>query len=78
MTTAAGFEPRTPGAEPYSAMSVLAFASDDEESVLDFEAAWTLTIRNIRRGMREPIPPEQVQELARSEDFRASAPRTAG
>ena len=53
-------------------MSVLAFASDDEESVLDFEAAWTLTIRNIRRGMREPIPPEQVQELARSEDFRAS------
>jgi luciferase family oxidoreductase group 1 len=66
------FEPRTPGAEPYSAMSVLAFASDDEESVLDFEAAWTLTIRNIRRGMREPIPPEQVQELARSEDFRAS------
>jgi luciferase family oxidoreductase group 1 len=66
------FEPRTPGTEPYSAMSVLAFASDDEESVLDFEAAWTLTIRNIRRGMREPIPPEKVQELARSEDFRAS------
>jgi luciferase family oxidoreductase group 1 len=65
------FEPREPGAEPYSAMSVLAFASDDDESVLDFEAAWTLTIRNIRRGMREPIPPEKVQELARSEEFRS-------
>ena len=38
------FEPRQPGAEPYSAMSVLAFASDDDEAVLDFEAAWTLTI----------------------------------
>jgi luciferase family oxidoreductase group 1 len=65
------FEPREPGSEPYSAMSVLAFASDDDESVLDFEAAWTLTIRNIRRGVREPIAPETVQELARSEDFRA-------
>jgi luciferase family oxidoreductase group 1 len=66
------FEPREPGAEPYSAMSVLAFASDDEESVLDFEAAWTLTIGNIRRGIREPIPPEKVQELARSEEFRSA------
>ena len=65
------FEPREPGAEPYSAMSVLAFASEDEESVLAFEAAWTLTIRNIRRGIREPIPPEQVQELARSAEFRS-------
>jgi hypothetical protein len=33
---------------PYSAMSVLAFASDDDEAILDFETAWTLTIqRNI-------------------------------
>jgi luciferase family oxidoreductase group 1 len=66
------FEPRAPGAQPYSAMSVLAFASEDDESVLYFEAAWTLTIRNLRRGIREPIPPEKVQELARSAEFRSS------
>ncbi len=65
------FEPREAGAQPYSAMSVLAFASDDEEAVIDFEAAWTLTIQNIRRGVREPLAPEKVAELARSDDFRA-------
>ncbi|HEX9030913.1 MAG TPA: LLM class flavin-dependent oxidoreductase [Streptosporangiaceae bacterium] len=65
------FTPRTEGAQAYSAMSVLAFASEDGEAVLDFEAAWTLTIRNIRRGIREPLRPELVTELARSEDFRA-------
>jgi luciferase family oxidoreductase group 1 len=64
------FTPRTDGASPYSAMSVLAFASDDEEAVREFEAAWTLTIANIRRGIREPLRPEQVRELARSEEFR--------
>ena len=40
--------------------------------MLDFEAAWTLTIQNIRRGVREPLPPEKVKELAGSPDFRAS------
>ena len=56
------FTPRTRGREPYSAMSVLAFASQDEEAVLDFEAAWTLTMQNLRRGIREPMRPEQVLE----------------
>jgi luciferase family oxidoreductase group 1 len=65
------FEPRTEGAQPYSAMSVLAFASEDEEAVLDFEAAWTLTIQNIRRGIREPLPPERVSDLAKSAQFRS-------
>jgi luciferase family oxidoreductase group 1 len=65
------FEPREEGAQPYSAMSVLAFASEDDEAVLDFEAAWTLTRRNIQRGIREPIAPEAVQEFARSPEFRA-------
>src|SRR3984893_14502578 len=65
------FTPRAEGGFPYSAMSVLAFASDDDEAVLDFEAAWTLTIQNIRRGIREPLPPEQVHDFARSEQFRA-------
>jgi luciferase family oxidoreductase group 1 len=65
------FEPRTPDAQPYSAMSVLAFASDDPDAVVDFEAAWTLTIQNIRRGIREPLAPEAVSDLARSADFRS-------
>jgi len=64
------FTPRTDGDEPYSAMSVLAFASDDDEAVTDFEAGWTLTINNIRRGIREPLRPEQVRDFARSEEFR--------
>jgi luciferase family oxidoreductase group 1 len=66
------FQPRALGAEPYSAMSVLAFGSEDPEAVIDFEAAWTLTIQNIRRGVREPLAPEKVKELASSPDFRSS------
>jgi luciferase family oxidoreductase group 1 len=66
------FEPRSAGDEPYSAMSVLAFGSPDPGAVIDFEAAWTLTIQNIRRGIREPLRPEKVKELASSPDFRAS------
>ncbi|HVV75033.1 MAG TPA: LLM class flavin-dependent oxidoreductase [Mycobacteriales bacterium] len=63
------FEPRIPGTEPYSAMSVLAFASDDDDAVAEFEAGWTLTIQNIRAGIREPLRPEQVREYARSAPF---------
>jgi luciferase family oxidoreductase group 1 len=66
------FRPREEGAQPYSAMSVLAFASEDPDAVMDFEAAWTLTIQNIRRGIREPLAPERVRELASSPDFRTS------
>jgi luciferase family oxidoreductase group 1 len=69
------FEPRTPGAQPYSAMSVLAFASTDDRSVTDFEAAWTLTRRNIQRGVREPLAPEAVREFADSDDFTTSRQR---
>ena len=64
------FRPRTDGDGPYSAMSVLAFASDDEEAVTEFEAGWTLTVNNIRRGIREPLRPEQVRDFARSDEFR--------
>ena len=66
------FTPRAGGGLPYSAMSVLAFASHDDEAILDFEAAWTLTLQNIRRGTHEPLPPEQIHAFARSEQFRAS------
>ena len=65
------FAPGPLGAQPYSAMSVLAFASHDEDAVTEFEAAWTLTIANIRRGIREPLRPEQVREYASSPQFKA-------
>ena len=42
--------------------------------MIDFEAAWTLTIANIRRGKREPLRPEQVTELAGSAEFRSARP----
>jgi len=67
------FRPRQEGATPYSAMSVLSFASDDPEAVAEFEAGWTLTIANLRRGIREPLRPEQVREYARSPEFRAGS-----
>ena len=60
------FTPRLEGDAPYSAMSVLAFASDDELARREFEAAWALTMRNLARGIREPLRPEEVQEYARS------------
>jgi alkanesulfonate monooxygenase SsuD/methylene tetrahydromethanopterin reductase-like flavin-dependent oxidoreductase (luciferase family) len=50
-------------------MSVLAFASDDEQARREFEAAWALTMRNLARGVREPLRPEEVQQHARSVAF---------
>jgi luciferase family oxidoreductase group 1 len=64
------FTPRTPGATPHSAISVLTFASQDEQAQLEFEAAWTLTMRNLARGVREPLRPEEVREFAVSPAFR--------
>jgi luciferase family oxidoreductase group 1 len=66
------FAPREDGAQPYSAISVLAFASDDGEAVRTFEAGWTLTIQNLRRGIREPLRPEDVDDFAQSAAFRTS------
>ena len=71
------FTPRHEGDQPSSAMSVLTFASEDEEAVLEFEAAWTLTMQNLRRGIREPIRPEQVTLYAQSSAFR-EMPRDGG
>ena len=67
------FSPRTEGTRPYSAMSVLAFASEDADAVAEFEAGWTLTIANLRRGVREPLPPEEVRAYAASAAFRDRA-----
>lgn len=51
---------------PWAALSVLAFASEDDGAQREFVAAWTLTLQNLARGVREPLRPEQVAELARS------------
>lgn len=61
-----------PGVEqqPWSAISVLAFASDDPQEVVRFEAGWALTMLNLRRGHREPIRPEEVDDFAASPAFR--------
>ena len=64
------FQPRHPADRPYSAMSVLTFASDDTDAVMEFEAAWALTMRNLARNVREPLRPEEVVEHARSAEFR--------
>lgn len=63
------FQPRVEGDEPYSGMSVLTFASDDEQAVLEFEAAWALTMINLQRNRRTPLRPEEVTEYARSDAF---------
>ena len=68
------FTPRLEGDAPYSAMSVLAFASDDEQDRREFEAAWALTMRNLSRGVREPLRPEEVLEHARSGAFAGGDP----
>ena len=65
------FQPGPAGTAPYSAMSVLAFASEDPDAVTEFEAGWTLTITNLRRGIREPLRPEEVRDFARSPGFQA-------
>lgn len=64
------FRPRREGDQPWSAMSVLTFASEDHEAVLEFEAAWALTMQNLARNKREPLRPEEVVEYARSGSFR--------
>jgi luciferase family oxidoreductase group 1 len=68
-----------PGVEerPWSALSVLAFASDDPRQRNRFEAGWRLTMANLRRGVREPLRPEEVDALADSPQF-ADLPRDDG
>ncbi len=60
--------------EPWSAISVLAFASDDPAEVTRFEAGWALTMLNLGRGIRTPLRPEDVDAFAASPAF-LDAPR---
>ncbi|WP_182112513.1 MULTISPECIES: LLM class flavin-dependent oxidoreductase [unclassified Actinotalea] len=65
----AEFRPGPDGAGPWSAMSVLAFASDDEQAIGEFEAGWSLTMQNLARNIREPLRPEDVRTYAASSAF---------
>ena len=62
---------------PWSAISVLTFASDDPAARARFEAGWRLTMANLARGVREPLRPEDVEALAASPEF-AALPRDDG
>lgn len=70
------FRPAREGDEPWSAISVLAFASDDPEQIAEFEAGWALTLQNLARNVRTPLRPEEVRAYATSEEFRRA--RAAG
>lgn len=65
------FEPRREGDTPWSAMSVLAFASDHEDARYEFRAGWALTLQNLARGIREPLRPEEVRAYAKDPSYRA-------
>ena len=58
------------GSEPWSAMSVLTFASEDEQAQREFVAGWALTMRNLARGVREPLRPEEVTAYAATREVR--------
>lgn len=55
--------------EPWSAMSVLAFASDNEQDRVRFEAAWELMLHNQRRGITTSPSPADVDAFASSHEF---------
>ena len=65
------FKPRNSSEAPYAVMSLLAFASDDPESVAQFRAAWALTMAQIRRGnLQSQLRPQEIEDAARSAEFR--------
>lgn len=63
------FTPRRAGDVPWSAISVLTYASEDEQLQRRFEAGWALTLHNLARGVREPLRPEEVDALAADAGF---------
>ena len=68
-----------PGArQPYSAMSVLAFASDGRRGGPGLRGGVDADHAEPPPRIREPLRPEQVLELSRSAEFRAGRRTTAG
>lgn len=65
------FEARHPSDVPYAVLSLLAFASDDPDSVAQFRAAWALTMAQIRRGnLQSQLRRQEIEEAARLAEFR--------
>jgi luciferase family oxidoreductase group 1 len=64
------FRPQRPSDAPYAVLSLLAFASEDPDSVAQFRAAWALTMANIRRGIQSQLRFEEIAAAARAPEFR--------
>jgi len=63
------FTPRRPTDQPYAVLSLLAFASEDEDSVAQFRAAWALTMANIGKGIQNQILLSEIADAARAAEF---------
>lgn len=63
------FEPSALLPEPYSMVSVNAFASERPAEVRDFEAYYTLTMVKLRRNERTPTSLDDARAFAASADY---------
>jgi luciferase family oxidoreductase group 1 len=63
------FQPSEQLAEPYSLISVNAFASEDPAQVRDFVAFWTLTMIRLRRNDKTTTTLAEAREFAESADY---------
>jgi len=63
------FQPSEALAEPYSLISVNAFASERSSEVADFEAYWTLTMAKLRGNEKTPTTLADAREFARSVEY---------
>ena len=63
------FQPSEHLAEPYSMISVNAFASEGAAEVEDFVAYWTLNMAKLRRNEKTRTTLAEAREFARSPDF---------
>jgi luciferase family oxidoreductase group 1 len=70
------FRPSEHLAEPYSMISVNAFASERPAEVEDFVAYWTLTMTKLRRNEKTRTTLTEAREFARSADFEVIRSRT--
>jgi luciferase family oxidoreductase group 1 len=70
------FRPSEHLAEPYSLISVNAFASESPAEVEDFVAYWTLTMTKLRRNEKTRTTLAEAREFARSADFEVIRSRT--
>jgi luciferase family oxidoreductase group 1 len=70
------FEPSEHLAEPYSMISVNAFASESRAEVEDFVAYWTLTMTKLRRNEKTRTTLAEARDFARSADFELIRSRT--